>query len=180
MVNQPPCVVLDTSVLVAAFFNDRTAHILHAWENGELIAGYSRPILQEYERVLLKIPPIQKKARQWLDALQDGHRARFIEFPSPVAVDIEDSTDRKFLDCAATLQADCVVSLDDHLLSLRSLAGIPILRPHDFLRRFTTAATPVSEIPQENQKITLLQKVFHLGQRARTGLNRMLTHEGNP
>ena len=48
-----------------------------------------------------------------------------------------DPTDDKFLECAVSGAADCVVSGDVDLLSLDEVRGIPILDAPAFWRRLT-------------------------------------------
>jgi predicted nucleic acid-binding protein len=48
-----------------------------------------------------------------------------------------DPTDNKFLECAVAREADCVVSVDSDLLSLRQARGIPILDTPTFWRRLS-------------------------------------------
>jgi predicted nucleic acid-binding protein len=53
-------------------------------------------------------------------------RARLVQ-PEVVLRLSRDPTDDKFLECAVAGGADCVVSADADLLSLREVHGIPVL-----------------------------------------------------
>ena len=45
----------------------------------------------------------------------------------------EDPTDNRYLECAATGRATCIVTGDSHLLNLKTYEGIAILNPAGFL-----------------------------------------------
>lgn len=51
----------------------------------------------------------------------------------------EDKDDDKFIECAYTSNAKCIVSGDRHLLNLKSHKGIEILKARDFLKRMEAA-----------------------------------------
>ena len=44
-----------------------------------------------------------------------------------------DPDDDKFIDCAVSGSADFIVSGDDHLLDLKSVLNVTILKPNSFL-----------------------------------------------
>jgi uncharacterized protein len=50
---------------------------------------------------------------------------------------VKDPDDDKFVACALAAKADVIVSSDRHLLSLGRCQDIDIIRPADFLERFT-------------------------------------------
>ena len=126
-------VVIDTSVIVAGLFKSRSNEILSELAEGRFVACYSPAILNEYTRILLKIPPIRLIAKAWLDELHESPYSRLYENPPRLNVAIDDPDDRKFLECASEAKADFLISLDDHLLRLGTHDGTAILRPGEFL-----------------------------------------------
>jgi len=129
-------IVLDTSVIVAVLFNARSADILRDWRRGLLILCTSPDILGEYTHILTRIPPIRRKAKRFLTELSHSESVdRIMDVPR-IRVAIDDPTDRKFIACAVGADAHYLISLDRHLLTLKSHRGIPIIRPSDFLRKW--------------------------------------------
>ncbi|MEK7761469.1 MAG: hypothetical protein AAB433_07810 [Nitrospirota bacterium] len=51
---------------------------------------------------------------------------------------LEDVPDNRILECAASAQADLIITGNHHLLMLKEFEGIPIVRPADFLRMIPT------------------------------------------
>ena len=126
-------VVLDTQVLLRgalARTQSLTARIYEAWRADEFILLVSEPILTEVDivtarpDVLRKLRVTPREARAVLVRL--GRRARLVH-PDVILRLSRDPTDDKFLECAVAGGADCVVSADADLLSLREVHGIPIL-----------------------------------------------------
>jgi len=54
---------------------------------------------------------------------------------SETVTDCRDSKDNKFLEVAVNGDADCIVSGDGDLLVLNPFRGVPIVMPHEFLKR---------------------------------------------
>ncbi len=136
----PTKVVIDTSVLVAAFFRSKSLSILESWRKGELIVCYSPDILKEYKLILNKIPPIQKKSKDFFTSLNENPATIKVEKPPKIDVNIEDPDDLKFISCAEATGADYIISLDQHLLRLKSVKGIDIVRPREFIVRLGLAS----------------------------------------
>jgi putative PIN family toxin of toxin-antitoxin system len=90
----------------------------------------SEPILNEVDTVTAR-PDVLRKLRVTLPEARAvlvrlRRRARLVH-PDVVLRLSRDPTDDKFLECAVAGGADCVVSADADLLSLREVHGIPIL-----------------------------------------------------
>ncbi len=130
-----PKIILDTSVIVAALFGSKSTRILRAWRKDKILLCYSQPILDEYKMILKRIPPIRKKAKKFLNLLQKHSSSEFVKKVSPVDVHIEDPDDRKFLECAAEINADYLLSLDEHLLQVGKIVNTEIFRPSKFLKK---------------------------------------------
>lgn len=131
--NPPPLLVVDTSVWVAAFFQKRAHNIYSLWRDGDIRLACCQPVLQEYRTVLRKIPPIRKQANRFLQELKQSPNVVWIERLPAFTIDIEDPTDRKFLQCAYGANAQVLLSLDSHLLEAGEVPGVTVMRPGPFL-----------------------------------------------
>ncbi len=98
-----------------------------------MVFYYSKAIEREYERILLRIPPVRKKAQSFLHTLREKQSSVCLDQVPRVHITIEDAEDVKFLACADGAEVDYVISLDKHLLDVKQYEGIPIVRPGKFL-----------------------------------------------
>ena len=126
-------VTLDTNVYVSAF-QFGGMRLLHMAVDGDIEIAISQPILDELIRVL-------REKFQW-----DGYRlngakqqvlglARLVAPTETLDVIKEDEPDNRILECAVAAGSEFIISADNDLLRRGSYAGIPILRPVDFLQR---------------------------------------------
>lgn len=129
---EPIKIVLDTSAIVAALFNGRSVKLLSYWRKGQLILCFCPAIYNEYEHILTRIPPIHRKADRLLTELSQSESVLYTTKIPRIRLAIDDPSDRKFVACAIGTDADCIVSLDDHLLGLKVYHHIPIVSPRDF------------------------------------------------
>ncbi len=126
--------VLDSNVIVSGLgWSGAPASIVEAALAGQLVLVTSSPLLAELRRVLA-YPKLAK-------AIPDGPRlADLVEMASvivePLAVFhvVEDESDNRVLEAAIAASVDYIVSGDEHLLTLGSFQGIPILTPAEFVR----------------------------------------------
>jgi len=127
-------VVYDTNVFVSAFIvpgsRSETAFLLAQRRAVELYS--SVPILTEAARVLRTT--FHQPEKDIAAALKLISRAATIVRPVSTITLLEDRPDNRILECAATAQANVIVTGDQHLLKLRTFEGIPIVRVADFLR----------------------------------------------
>ncbi len=138
-------IVLDTNVWISALISpggtpaQLLAQLLAPLPAPSHILLISPEILAEITRVL-GYPKIAKRygaseqiAQQYIDKI--SRAALFIQTASVPTESIiaVDPSDDKFLHCAMTGDADCIVSGDRHLKDLGSHQGIPVLSPVDFL-----------------------------------------------
>jgi uncharacterized protein len=128
-----PKIVMDTSVLVAAMFNQRAHRIIDLWKDERFILCCSPDIFCEYERILGKIPVIRENGLALLQEIRRSSSLQWITQPPQVHTKIDDPDDVKFVACAVAAGADYIVSLDDHLLSLNGCPHITVARPGEFL-----------------------------------------------
>jgi putative PIN family toxin of toxin-antitoxin system len=130
-------IVLDTNVLMSGiFFAGPPASVLAAWAEGRLELLATVEILAEYRRVGSRLS--RKYASVDIDPVLDlvVRESRILE-PFPVPADAcDDKDDIKFLACAISGQATCVVSGDRALLRASGHEGIEVVTPRDFWTRF--------------------------------------------
>lgn len=130
-------VILDTSVFVSAIIskNPQTApnRILAKWQQGNFTLVISPQLLEELVKILVR-PGID------LELIEDlvsviGTLALQIEGAYEATfLDQIDPDDNMFLAAAYESKADYLVSLDNHLLSLKFYHGTQILTPSLFLQ----------------------------------------------
>lgn len=133
----PLRVVLDTNLLVSYLLTQgkTIARIIDYWEKGEIIPIVSPAIIEELVDVVQR-PRLRQKMTAEPQLLinlilSDAiHTRGDITFPGAS----RDPKDDKFLACAVEGEADYIVSGDNDLLELGSFRGIPVIRPHDFIR----------------------------------------------
>ena len=130
-------IVLDTNVLVSGiFFGGPPGEILHAWRSGEVQFVLSPEILEEYQRVGEELASRYQSVdlKPLLDLLMvHAEIVLGVPLPEPVCDDPEDD---KFVACALTAGASCIVSGDKHLLKVSGYRGVEILRPRMFVDRY--------------------------------------------
>jgi putative PIN family toxin of toxin-antitoxin system len=135
--NKEPSIraVLDTNVLVSAFHKpDGTlGPVWRLARERKYVLLLSPAIVTETARIL-------RNRFQWPERLlQDRIRVlvAVAELVSPRDLPDavpDDPDDNHIVACAIEGRADLIVSGDRHLLALGEYAGIPIVRPADFLR----------------------------------------------
>ena len=131
-------IVLDTNVLVSALlFSGKASELVPLWQEGRVKLLLSRPILEEYFRVLA-YPKFRLSPSEIKDLL--GHELLpFVQIVRPrkrLAVVDRDPSDNKFVECAAAGRAGVLVSGDKHLLDLRKFHRLRIQSPSQFLAEF--------------------------------------------
>lgn len=135
-------VVVDTNVLVSGLlFGGLPREIVDHAQTRVVTLCFTENTLEELLRVLL-YPKFEKERLRMLpnfDTVFDGMLSGLLRIPEPEnipTVVTSDPSDNKFLACATAARAEYIVSGDKHLLNLKNFAGIPIVTPRQFLRRF--------------------------------------------
>ncbi|KOR36609.1 MULTISPECIES: putative toxin-antitoxin system toxin component, PIN family [Planktothricoides] len=129
-------VILDTSVFVAAFgskTNSSPVKILDSWVDGEFALVMSPQLLEELVAKLSQ----RGVSEQTLVVLVAKIAAIALHIPGSyqaTRLDEIDPDDNKFLAAAYEAKADYLVSVDNHLLSLKYYHGTQIVTPALFLR----------------------------------------------
>lgn len=133
-------VVLDTNQFVSSLLSTRgaPAQVLQMWRERVYLLVVSRAIQQEIERVL-SYPKIRTKYRlasQDITALMDliEREAVIVSDPPALHVITADPDDNEVLAAAVAVDADYIVSGDQHLLALRRYRGVMIVTAREFLQ----------------------------------------------
>ena len=126
-------IVLDTNIYISAILTSgKPRAILDLVREKKFELFISEEILNEIERVLnVKIGLNNSDIVDTLNSIID---ISSIVIPKIRISRIEnDESDNIILECAVEVNADCIISGDNHLLSLKKYDGISILNPADFL-----------------------------------------------
>lgn len=127
-------VVLDTNVVVSGLlFGGRPGELISLWKERRIVPLCSKPIVEEILRVLaypkfqLSDQEIQAVLYQeilpWFEIVQSESGRAYVQ---------ADPDDDKFIHCALSGRADCIISGDAHLLALRN-PPVPVLTVQGFL-----------------------------------------------
>ena len=118
-------IVLDTNILVAAYFNPHSfsAKILELADKNTIQIYWSIPLYKEAKQILGFLPP---KDRKKILARVFKPEFRVSTLPR-IEVVKEDPEDNKILACALGGKVDLVVSNDRHLLEIGEIQGVKIL-----------------------------------------------------
>ena len=133
-----PRAVIDTNVLVSAFWNPAgaPARVIDAWRKDKFVLCLSSAVRDEYLDTFVRIfgkdgtmPP--HIAADFAAIKSKG--ALFEELPDFSGSIPEDPDDEKFLECAVTARA-VIVSGDDDLLRRNGFEDVTVIKPADFIR----------------------------------------------
>ena len=135
-------VVLDTNQHISAIIrpNGHPAQIVKLWRSGLIEIAISPFILEEFEAVVHR-PRIQEKynlSDADIAGYLEGLRTFAVLVPGTITVNAvpDDPDDNIIIACAIEAEVDVIISGDQHLLSLGSYQGIPIVKAVDFLSSY--------------------------------------------
>lgn len=124
--------VFDTNVYISATFGGPPEDAFQHALEGRCRLIVSPAILAELARALrLKFHAPEADIIAYVKLI--GRHAEVVT-PAQRIRAVEDEPDNRVLECAVTGHGNLIVSGDRHLLRLRERAGIPIVRPADFVR----------------------------------------------
>ena len=128
-------VVLDTNTLISALlFSGTASRLPPLWQSGRIAVLVSKPILEEYLRVLA-YPKFQVRPEEIRDLIEN-EVLPFVEavrVRRHLAVVRRDPEDNKFLECALTGRAKYLITGDRDLREIGTYRGIVILAVGEFL-----------------------------------------------
>lgn len=136
-------VVLDTNVVVSGLlFGGPPGRLLDLGADGTITLFVSAALMAELDEVLQRAKFRRRLARKGSTVEQLIEDYRSIAqpvVPAPLSGAVPgDPDDDAVLACAVAAAAEIITSGDEHLVSLASYQGIPILRPADAVARVTS------------------------------------------
>ena len=127
-------VVVDTNVFVSSFFGGNPRKIVDLWKSGQVTLCLSKPIIDEYVKILGRLGlENDRELDELLGLFARGFHVLFSAKTPELHVVQEDPDDNKFIECAVALKADFVISGDKALTTVQDYMGIKILTPKKFL-----------------------------------------------
>jgi uncharacterized protein len=126
--------VIDTKVLIFSFFGGNPKRVIDLWKRGNAILCLTQAILEEYLRVMARLPLAPETKSNLVAILQEKRNIELVNPFRLFAVIPEDPEDDKFIDCAVEAHADYIISGDRHLLQVKAFRAIPIYSPKEFLK----------------------------------------------
>ena len=131
-------VVLDTNVLISALlFKGELSRIVGSWQKGKIIPVISKETFGEL-RIVLEYPKFSLP-RAEIESLIEHEILPFFEVVNVskhVKGACRDPGDDKFISCALSANADCIVTGDKDLSDLRKYQSIKIIHASDFIKMF--------------------------------------------
>ncbi len=129
-------VVLDTNVLVSALiFKGALSRLVELWRKGEMIPVISKETFEELTTVL-QYPKFSLSKDEIKSVIEHEILPYFevIEVVKAVKGVCRDPGDDKFISCALSASADCIVSGDKDFCDVRQYKTVKIINTSDFLK----------------------------------------------
>ena len=127
-------VIIDTNVFISSFFGGNARKIIDSWKEGKIYWCLSNEIIDEYVAVLQRMGlQDEKEINELLKIFANGYNVIFTSDPPTIKIMDDDPDDNKFIECAAGLDAQYIISGDKHLKKLKKYMNILIVSPRDFL-----------------------------------------------
>ena len=130
-------IVLDTNVLLSGIFWSGTPYkILEYWIHDKYQILTTQPILEEYSNTLIRVSKGKKDSlvNAWMLFIVENGIVVNVRKKFNLSIDPDDD---KFIDCAVSGGADFIVSGDAHLLDLKSVLNVKIIKPNIFFDLLT-------------------------------------------
>ena len=127
-------VVVDTNVFVSSFFGGHPRKIIELWKSGQITLCLSRPIIEEYVKVLRRMG--LRKERELAELMRlfaHGFHVLFTASTPNLTVVEKDPDDNKFIECAVALNASYIITGDKALKAIKDYMGVRIMSPRAFL-----------------------------------------------
>ncbi|MBW3000564.1 putative toxin-antitoxin system toxin component, PIN family [Candidatus Woesearchaeota archaeon] len=125
--------MIDTNVFISGiFWKGESNRVLVSWKKGEFVLISSLSMISEIARVLrdFKIKLPEKLINEWTSLII--RNSLMVEPAEKVCLVKDDPKDNMFLEAAIAGKADYIVSQDKHLLKLKKIRGIKIIKPNEF------------------------------------------------
>jgi putative PIN family toxin of toxin-antitoxin system len=131
-------VVIDTNIFVSSFFGGNPKKIIDMWKKEKITLCLSNVIFDEYIDVLRRIGmKDEAELEELLSFFSKGFNILFTTKTPKIKIVKNDPDDDKFIECAAALKADVVITGDREVLAAKQYMGIRILTPQQFLKDYS-------------------------------------------
>lgn len=128
-------VVIDTNVFISSFFGGNPKKIIDLWRKEKLVLCLSRDILDEYIEVLRRLGlEDQEELHELLALFSKGFNIVFTTRTPKIKLVQDDPDDDKFIECAAALKAEIIITGDKALGRIKEYKGTKIVTPAQFLK----------------------------------------------
>jgi len=131
-------VVLDTNILISALlFKGELSGIVGLWQKGKIVPIISKETFDEL-RTVLEYPKFSL-SRAEIKSLIEHDILPFFEVVNVskhVKGACRDPGDDKFISCAISASADCIVTGDKDLFDLKKYQSTRIIHGSDFIKMF--------------------------------------------
>ena len=131
-------VVLDNNVLVSALlFKGVLSRLVELWRKGRIIPVISKETFEELTTVLqYRKFSLSKDEIKSVIEYEILPYFKIIEVVKAVKGVCRDPGDDKFISCALSASADCIVTGDKDFCDLRQYKTVKIINTSDFLKKF--------------------------------------------
>ncbi|GBD96472.1 MAG TPA: putative toxin-antitoxin system toxin component, PIN family [Nitrospirae bacterium] len=127
-------VVIDTNIFISSFFGGNPGKIIDLWKNEKITLCLSNAIFDEYIDVLHRIGmKDEDELEELLSLFSRGFSILFTTKTPKIKIIKDDPDDDKFIECAAALKANAIITGDREVLAIKEYMGIKILTPRQFL-----------------------------------------------
>ncbi len=131
-------VVLDTNILVSALlFKGELSRMVRLWQKGKIVPVISKETFDELMAVLEY--PKFALSRPEIKSLIEHEILPFFEVVNvskPVKGACRDPEDDKFISCAISASAECIVTGDKDLSDLKRYQSVRIIHASNFMKMF--------------------------------------------
>jgi putative PIN family toxin of toxin-antitoxin system len=131
-------VVLDTNVLISALvFKGDLSNIAVLWQKSKIIPLISKETFDEF-RTVLEYPKFTLSSGEIKSIIKQEILPFFevVNVSKRVKGVCRDPDDDKFISCAISANADCIVTGDKDLSDLKKYQSIKIIHASDFVKIF--------------------------------------------
>lgn len=131
-------VVIDTNVFVSSLLGTQAPRkVIDLWKDGKITICLSKPIVDEYFKVLNRFGVSgEQESKELLYLFARNFHLLFSAKTPNLNIVHSDPDDNKFFECAVALDAEAIISGDKAVLKVKNYMGIEIMSPNEFLKNF--------------------------------------------
>jgi putative PIN family toxin of toxin-antitoxin system len=127
-------VVVDTNVFVSSFFGGNPRNIIDLWKSGKITLCLTGAIINEYVEVLQRLGlQDTSELEELLKLFSGGYHTIFTSKTKKIHAVEKDPDDDKFIECAAALNAQYIITGDKALRDIGDYMGTKVVTPKEFL-----------------------------------------------